>query len=459
MPDLRHSAAYRIAFRYAAAFALATLLLGVAVYFAADANFRRQRDGILAEEVEDLANEGLGQKLVHELEERGKLHTRRNFGYALFDRAGHRIGGGLDILRPTVGFSGVHFHDLEGEWEFGRAKAVDLSDGTRLVVALDSEGIETIDRTMLTLFVIAFAGVLAIGGVGALMLGRYLHRRLSTISQTARAIVGGDGKRRIAVTARGDEFDEVALELNAMLDRIEGLTENLRHVSSDIAHDLRTPLVRLRGQLDQIGRIEGAEQRAMEIVDEILALFTNILRIGEIEGGGLDDYFTRVELSAHADDIAGAYASAFTDSGHIFSWMIEPEIAVSGDRGLLAQAIANILDNALVHTPPGTSIRLELAAAGPVAHLTIRDNGPGVSAFERGQLQRRFFRAESSRTTPGNGLGLTLVAVTTAAHGGTVTIGDAQPGLSVTITLPRLGQPGGAASPARTVLHTVQSGP
>jgi signal transduction histidine kinase len=376
--------------------------------------------------------------LAHELEERGKLHTRRDFGYALFDHTGRGIAGGLDIARPPLGFSSVHFHDLGGEWEFGRAKAIDLRDGSRLVVALDSEGVEAIDRTMLTLFVIAFAAVVTIGSIGALMLGRYLHKRLSAISQAARAIVGGDGKRRIAISPRGDEFDEVALELNAMLDRIERLMENLRQVSSDIAHDLRTPLVRLRGQLDLIGRADGAEQRAIELVDEVLALFTTILRIAEVEGGKLDDYFTRVGLSAHVDNIADAYASAFMDSGHIFSWTIEPEIAVLGDRGLLAQAVANLLDNARVHTPSGTCIRLELAASDSVVHLTIKDNGPGVSASEREQLLRRFFRAEASRTTPGNGLGLTLVAATTTAHGGTVTIEDAQPGLSVTITLPCL---------------------
>jgi signal transduction histidine kinase len=214
--------------------------------------------------------------------------------------------------------------------------------------------------------------------------------------------------------------------------------ENLRQVSSDIAHDLRTPLVRLRSQLDLVGRVEGSEERAIELVDEILTLFSAILRIAEVEGGGLENYFVPVDLSTHANGIAGAYASAFVDSGHILNWTIEPEIAVLGDRGLLAQAMANILDNALVHTPRGTSILLELAARGPLVHLTIRDNGPGVSALDRGQLLQRFFRAEASRTTPGNGLGLTLVAAAASAHGGTVIVEDAQPGLKIALTLPRL---------------------
>jgi signal transduction histidine kinase len=437
-PSLWRSAAYRIAFVYAAAFALATLLLGVAVYFVGDAAFRQQHDSVLAEEMEDLTREGLGQSLVHELEERSRLRTRRDFAYALFDSTGRRIGGSLDIARPSAGFSFVRFHDLEGELEFGRAKAVNLSDGTRLVVALDSEGIETIDRAMLTLFSIAFAAIVMVSAIGALVLGRYLRKRLSTISQTATAIVSGHGERRIAVSQRGDEFDEVALALNAMLDRIESLMENLRQVSSDVAHDLRKPLLRLRNQLDLVGRVEGAELRAMELVDEMLTLFAAILHIAEVEGGGLEHLFTQVDLSAHAGSIADAYAPAFADSGHKFDWTVAPAIAVLGDRGLLAQLIANLLDNARIHTPSGTSIRLELAAAGPVSQLTVVDDGPGVPAFEREQLLRRFFRAEASRTTPGNGLGLALVAAAASVHGGTATVEDAEPGLKVTITLPRL---------------------
>lgn len=438
MRNLLRSAAYRIAFRYAAAFALAILLLGAATFFLADAEFRRQRDSVLSEEMEDLANEGLGQRMIHELDERGRLHTRRDYAYALFDPAGRRIGGSLDIARPPIGYSLVQFHDLAGEWEEGRAKAISLSDGSRLVVALDSEAIETIDRTILTVFAIAFVGVLAIGIGGALMLGRYLRLRLGAISQTARAIVAGQGEQRIAIGQRGDEFDEVALVLNAMLDRIDGLMENLRQVSSDVAHDLRKPLLRLRNQLDLVGAVEGAEHRAIELLDEILKLFTAILRIAEVEGGGLENYMARVDLSIHVENIASGYASAFADSGHPFDWTIAPDIAVLGDRGILVQSVANLLDNARIHTPSGTAVRLELAAEDTAARLTVSDNGPGVSDNERGLLLRRFFRAEASRTTPGNGLGLSLVAAAAYAHGGTIAIDDSGPGLRITVTLPRL---------------------
>lgn len=169
MTSLRSSAAYRIAFTYAAAFAVAVLLLGVAVYFAADLEFRRQRDQSIAEELADLARERNPAELLDEINRREATDT---FGYALFDKEGRRIAGGLDTRRPDIGFSRILFQDpVEGP-DVARAKAVDLPGGGRLVVGIDSEAIEKIDRTILTMFGLAFAGVLVIGVVSALLLGR-----------------------------------------------------------------------------------------------------------------------------------------------------------------------------------------------------------------------------------------------------------------------------------------------
>jgi signal transduction histidine kinase len=436
-PSWRVSAAYRIAFIYAAAFAAAMLLLGIAVYLAADTDFRQQRDAVLAEEMEDLSQEGVGQKLIREIDVRGRLRTRRDFGYALFDPSGRRIAGKLDVPRPPAGYSTVAFRDLREGREKVRATALDLRDGSRLVVAVDPEGVEAIDRTILALFAMAFAGVVAIGVAGALILGRYLRIRLDRIRVTADAIVAGNSSQRIAVGKEGDEFDEAALALNRMLDRIAGLMENLRQVSSDVAHDLRTPLLRLRNQLDQVGRVEGAERRAIELGDEILRLFEAILRIAEVEGGGLQRYFAPIDFGKLAQDLVELFAPALADGGYAFTWTIAPDAMVLGDRELLSQSLANLLDNARIHTPPGTKIHLELATSEGEIILTVADNGPGAPTADREQLLRRFFRGDASRTTPGNGLGLSLVAAIAAAHGGRVTLTDAQPGLSVTIALPR----------------------
>jgi signal transduction histidine kinase len=437
MINLRSSAAYLIACTYAAAFAAAILLLGIAVYFAADAEFRSLRDQAIAEELADLSHEDGAPHLIREINEREKRRVAEPFGYALFDQRGTRIGGHMDTPRPATGFSMIVFHDaVEGD-DPARAKAVDLSGGRRLVVALDSEFVEAIDATILALFGIAFLVVLIVGAFGALLLGRYLRRRLGAISATANAIVAGGFDQRMPVGTNHDEFDAAGAALNAMLDRIAQLMENLRQVSSDVAHDLRTPLLRLRSELEQVGKTDGAAQRAMDQGDELLKLFGAILRIAEVEGGGLEQGFARIDLSALAEDVGDGFLPALTDGGHFLSWEIQPGIAVIGSRELLAQAIANLLDNARVHTPAGTAVMLMLDGSDEWARLSVCDSGPGVSLADRPNILRRFYRGEASRTTPGNGLGLSLVAAVASAHGGEVVIDPGDPGLRVTLVLPR----------------------
>jgi signal transduction histidine kinase len=437
MASLRTSAAYRIAFTFAAAVAAAIVVLGVAVYFVADAEFRQQRDQAITDEISDLAQEGGRPQLLHEIAGREAERTTESFGYAVFDRSGKKIGGALDTARPSPGFSMIIFHDpVEGP-DLARAKTVDLPNGDRLVVAIDSETVESIDATILSLFGGAFVVLLIVSVIGALLLGRYLRDRLGTISTTAHAIVAGDLTHRMPIGPHRDEFDTVAMALNAMLDRIVNLMENLRQVSSDVAHDLRTPLLRLRGQLEQVGTVEGAAQRAIEQGDEVLKLFASILRIAEVESGGLEQGFRPIDLSALVEDVADGFLPALTDSGRVLNWQVEPDVVVQGDRELLAQAIANLLDNVRAHTPAGTRAMVTLEANGERVTLSVADSGPGVSPSDRDRILRRFYRGEASRTTPGNGLGLSLVTAVATAHGGEVEVDGNGPGLRVTISLPK----------------------
>lgn len=437
MPSLQSSAAYRIAFTYAAAFAVAILALGVAVYFAADAQFRGQRDRAIASELADLAQERNVGEVIEEIREREAARSPGSFGYALFDRAGRRIGGSMKTGRPSLGFSMIVFDDPREGPDPARAKAVDLPGGERLVVAVDSEVIEAIDATILSLFGVAFVIVLLVGLAGALLLGRYLRHRLAAISGTANAIVAGDLDRRMPVGPDGDEFDGVAVALNAMLDRIAGLMDNLRQVSSDVAHDLRTPLLRLRAQLERVGEDDGATERAIAHGDEILKLFGSILRIAEVEGGGLERTFSVVDLSALVEQVAGDFQPALADGGRTLSWEVRPGIAVDGDRELLAQMLSNLLDNVRVHTPVGTKARISLEGDDVSVRLSVADDGPGVEDTDRERMFRRFFRSEASRTTRGNGLGLSLVAAVATAHRGEASVGAGRPGLRVTVVLPR----------------------
>ncbi|HEX7858060.1 MAG TPA: HAMP domain-containing sensor histidine kinase [Sphingobium sp.] len=438
MTKWRSSAAYRIAFTCSAAFALAILLLGITVYFAADAEFRSQRDQGIAEEATTLSHETNLAELKAEIAARERPNTPETFLYALFDRDGRRIAGSLRTAPPPPGLGTIFFDDsVEGK-DAARAFTVMRPDGLRLVVALDSERIEAIDATILALFAGAFVIVLLGAVLGALILGHYLRRRLDLIGGTARAIVAGDLHRRIPIGERHDEFDQAGAAINAMLDRIAHLMDNLRQVSSDIAHDLRTPLLRLRNQLERLDSDPEAATKAIDQGDALLALFGSILRIAEVEGGALAAGFTPVDFSALAIDVGDSYHPAILDSSRTLDCDIAPAITVLGNLELLAQAIGNLLDNARIHTPPGTAIRLVLNASPGLAHLSVSDNGPGVPPADRQRILQRFVRGEASRTTPGAGLGLSLVAAVAAAHGGETVVSDEGPGFHISISLPTL---------------------
>ena len=228
-----------------------------------------------------------------------------------------------------------------------------------------------------------------------------------------------------------------------MLDRIEGLLENLRQVSSDVAHDLRTPLARLRTRLEQ-GKptLPRSKRQRLVIedailrVDQVLELFSAILRIAEVESGQIRRMFGSVDLSLLVADLAESYAPAIEDGDRTLFWSVEPGIHVQGDRELLAQAVINLLENAQRHTPPSTMIRLTLVIAGTRVFVQVVDNGPGVPKADLGRITKRFARLDSSRNTAGYGLGLSLVTAVAALHGGKLVLKGMEPGLSAVIQLP-----------------------
>ncbi|MDB5700896.1 MAG: sensor histidine kinase [Sphingomonadales bacterium] len=446
MPRLGASAAYRIAFTYSCAFALAILVLGIAVYYAADAQFRHQQDvGIAAGStllmreyreggIPDL-REAITKREVHESD--GGYH------YALFDEAGVRSGGTLDIARPEPGRRDLIVKAPDGQTRPERALVTQLPGGYRFVIAADLEALERIDRIILELFSAAFLIVVLMGVAGALLLGTYLRSRLSRISGTAQAIAGGDLDHRIAVSDRNDEFDQLGSALNAMLDRIARLLENLRQVSSDVAHDLRTPLARLRGQVE--AALDGDQdpavlrrslKRALAQSDELLSLFAAILRIAEVESGALARHFTAVNITDLATDLYESYAPAVADQGRTLESTVQAGVNIVGDRELIAQALINLLDNAQRHTPVATDILISAKATTQHIILSVSDNGPGVVPHDRTLIVRRFARLDASRSMPGHGLGLNLAAAIAEAHKGRLLIEDNGPGLRVSLLLP-----------------------
>ena len=283
--------------------------------------------------------------------------------------------------------------------------------------------------------------------VGGLILSLGFLRQIEAIASAAEAIIGGDMRRRMPLRRGGDELDRLAATLNRMLDRINDLMESLRQVSNDIAHDLRTPLGRLRQGLEEIRRsprtateYEQTIDQAIKESDAILETFGALLRIAQIESGARMGGFGVVDLSNLVEYVYETYRPVADDAGMILSMHLQPGIRVEGDRELLAQFLVNLIENAIAHTGAGTEISLSLVRDGACARLRVSDNGPGVPPCELPNIYKRFYRIEGSRTTPGSGLGLSLVDAIANLHHFRLHTAVDGPGLSITAEFKPLGE-------------------
>jgi signal transduction histidine kinase len=288
---------------------------------------------------------------------------------------------------------------------------------------------------------------MALGIAGGMFMTRNMLARVEAVNRTSEQIIHGDLAKRVPVTGSGDEFDQLAANLNAMLDQIERLMAAMRQVADNIAHDLRTPLSRLRARLEVTLLEKPDEARYADVLretigeaDHLLSTFNALLSIAEAEAGSRRDSFEPVDLSEIARDVAELYEPVAEESSLGFETKIADRIMVRGDRHLLSQAIANLLDNALKYTPEG-KVALAVESRGGKAHIEVADTGPGVPADRRHTVFDRFVRLERSRSTPGNGLGLSLVRAVTSLHEGTIWLEDSivgaeNPGLKVIVELP-----------------------
>ena len=263
-----------------------------------------------------------------------------------------------------------------------------------------------------------------------------------------RRLAGGLGRRLADARADDDDLTQIGRAVNRMAAAQAASTASLRQVSADIAHDLKTPIQRVAVLLDLIedgGPLTETQDRALSRARsesrQIAATFQSLLQIAQLEGGDARDHFAPVDLAAAISDIADVYAPAAEESGHGFEWSVpEAPVMVEGDRNLLGQIAANLIENGLRHTPSGSHISLRL---DPNGVLTVRDDGPGIPAEERQHVLRRLYRLERSRTTDGSGLGLSLVAAIADLHDATLTLSDAGPGLEVALHFPLADATGG----------------
>lgn len=445
MREIRRSAAYRLAFGYTALCALAVLAAGLAVYYAASAMLWHDFDRGVMEEVASLTRE-YGEGGLPDLMDAFAHRARRPgnvYHYALFDRA-----GGVKLRQSLLpdappGWGEARLEQSTQLSWHTRFFAQRLPGGETLIVAADTKDLDRFRNRLLGSLAAGFIAILGLGAAGTIFFGRHLRRRLETISSTAEAIVVGNLQQRVSVGPSGDEFDRAGASLNAMLDRIAQLVENLRQVSSDVAHDLRTPLQHLRGAVENglkgpqdVAPLRNALESALGQSDSVLALFEAILRICEVETGGAKERFETIDMAALAARVSEMYGPAIEDGGRKLAFESDAAIPVRGDRELLIQMMANLLDNAALHTPAGTKVMMSVRRTGAQVHLTVSDTGPGVPETDRERITQRFVRLDRGRTTSGHGLGLNLVAAIVSAHGGRLTIEDNHPGLRVNIHLP-----------------------
>jgi signal transduction histidine kinase len=347
--------------------------------------------------------------------------------------SGSRIAGNINALpapSPPLGQLVTRDVSRNGNTHRARLLASRLSDGGLLIVGHDLSEQEAIQTLVWEALATGGGTSIFLGVVGAFLFRKQIIGRISDIRLTAKGIEAGDLSRRIPASG-DDEFGLLNRDINRMLDRIEQLMNGVRHVSNAIAHDLRTPLSRVRGKLDDALRSDAtletlvdASQSAIAEIDDLILVFEKLLYIAEAESGMRDQIFERLDLTQIATDMVDLYDATAEECGTILEKLPGPTVHGHGDRNLLASAVASLIDNAIKHAGPGATVRVSVYHSEDTATIEVRDNGPGIPEGELHRVTQRFYRLDRSRSMPGNGLGLAIVAAIATFHGGALTLAD-----------------------------------
>jgi signal transduction histidine kinase len=349
-----------------------------------------------------------------------------------------------------------HLTDLavmrNGRPSLSRLLPRQLPDGSILVVGRDLQDQREIERLVWHALLAGGATALLLTIGGAVLFRRQIEHRVAAIRRTASEIEAGDLSRRIPISDVEDEFARLNRDINRMLDRIEVLMNGVRHVSNAIAHDLRTPLGRIRSWLEEAlshgdnrEQLADAARFAIQRVDELIQMLDRLLQIAEAESGARRQSFSPVPLAAVLSDVVELYDATAEEEGITLISEVEGRPVVLGDKDLLTSALANLVDNALKYSGSGSTVQVRANQGRDTVSMEVRDDGPGIPPSERARVVDRFYRLDQSRSLPGNGLGLSIVAATASLHCGKLDLADASPGLVARIVLPRAE---GAAAPS-----------
>jgi signal transduction histidine kinase len=365
--------------------------------------------------------------------------------YFLTDDAGNRVAGNVSSLERFDGWRAIPWQDLKllGTWSPNRSSDAIIGrwskiKGGYLFVGDGNGDIRDAQRLLSNGLLLGIGLSMVFAIIGGWLLGFNAQRRIVQIDDALDAVASGDLGRRVVRGSTSDDIDHVAALINVTLERLQRLFTNLRQVTVDIAHDLRTPISRMRHRLetvragpDQIQAYKDATDASIEEIDIIAETFDALLRIAEIESGARKNKFVDVELNgllANITDALDAVAEERKHRLHPAKQATEP-VMVRGDRRLLNQLFVNLVENAIVHCPESAEIEVEVATSSGQPVVRVRDTGPGIPPDEREKVFRRLYRLEKSRTTAGSGLGLSLVAAIAELHGAHITLSDNGPGL------------------------------
>ena len=454
-------AGVRFGMIYACLFGASSLALAAFLWWSTAGLLDRQNESAILLDTQGLVErfaEGGLPALVDTIEQRIAGNIDDDAVYLLVDANLKRLAGNLERWPRNVP-ADFEWTDLRidrgGMRSLARVHHEDMQGVLHLLVGRDVESRVQLRGIVADAMLWAAAIAVLLGTIGAMAVRGLFRATLADVSATAAAVSAGDLTRRVKVAGHSDEFDLLAETINDMLDRIARLMDGVRQVSNAIAHDLRTPIARARMRLEDAAinsrgeaDLRQAIERAQSDLDGIVAVFQALLRIAEIEAGARRSAFARVDAAPLLTDLAELYEAAAEETGQTLVARIPPAAVMFGDRDMIQQAVANLLDNAIKFSPPKGVIRLSAQVAQGGIEITVADDGPGIPPQDRERAAQRFFRGEAARSTPGSGLGLALVQAVAMLHGGALRLEDNAPGLRAVLHLP-VGEMAGADPVAR----------
>lgn len=446
---LWYSAGVRFALIYVLVFGLSAVLLAAALWYSTLGLLQNQAEDAIRNDAQTLLehyNIGGMDSLSAAIASRLSSSTDMDGIYLLVDQAGTPIEGNLDLWPANLDEEDVWYQlpvRQRGMRSVALLRMEILPNGMKLLVGRDMRARLELRNVLRAGLVWALCLMVVLGIFGAVLIRSLFQRTIRDISITTGAIARGDISRRVPVSGLGDEFDDLALTINDMLDRLSRLMDGVRQVSNAIAHDLRTPVTRARARLEDAAlharsteEMQAAIDRAIQDLDGIMGVFQALLRISEIEAGARRAAFAVFDLGAVLQDIDELYSAVAEEKDINLQTSVKSPLPVLGDRELIQQAVVNLLDNAIKFSQPGTTVTLRAQRVNNIVAIMVADQGPGIAEKDRSRATERFFRAETARNTAGSGLGLSLVAAVVQLHSGTLNLEDNHPGLRAVLALP-----------------------